>query len=113
MFRARSLNRETKPLPTVQVLKGLYCREIPGEDKLIEVAARGFCTQCCKSGFYNFMRVQKPEGWKKSKELRIGNILYMQEELKPVLTISGEQGDYHCPPCHLAYLDPLNFGRKE
>lgn len=107
------LQAEVVKAPQVERLRGLYCRKILEDSDLIETAARGYCVKCGAVGFYNFMRIMKPKGWELTKALKLGGIIFTNSELTPRLTASGVRAEYYCPPCHLEYLDPINFARKE
>lgn len=93
-------------------LKGLYCREIPDEPNLIEAAAKGVCAECKATGFYNYLRLQKPKHWNLIKEGAIGSTLYNIEPLTPALKTAGEGKEYLCPACYLVFIDPINFAKE-
>ncbi len=112
MFRTPPLQREKIISRPASSLQGLHCREVPDNPLLLEVAAKGFCEACECTGFYNFMRIMKPVDFDIQKSLALTGMNFEKSDLKPALIAYGELGQYHCPSCYLAAVDPLNFGKE-
>ena len=105
------LQCEQNNLQPMTRLRGMYCRELPDDPQLLETGRLACCGVCGKEGFHSISRIQKPSFWKEGAEMQVGGYFHCTRPLSPILTFVGTDIEpmYHCPRCHLRYLDPVAF----